>query len=221
MEQMSIENSKHNQKNQQCGNDFQSTSMSDEHNTISATMFISIMDMYEACDSEKSKREVRQKAIQMMRHSEYRASVVEPGEFAVKYALSAPYYLFFTRIEKSEETYNQQLSITFPEILDISLGEIVDSLHLNCRVDFKWLYLQYLLAGQSTNMMIFYTNGKEEELCSNIKMIYVDMPNEYGCHHSKMMILQYKDGGIRVIVSTANLCNDDWQNRTQGSVEHF
>jgi len=220
LEQMSIEDSNYIQRNQQCDSDFQSTSMSDEQNAISATTFTSIMD--QACDSENSRREVRQKAIQMMKRSGYRVSAVEPGEFAVKYALSAPYHLFFTRIEKSKETYNQQFSITFSEILDRSLGEIVDSLHLNCLVDSKWLCLQYLLAGQSTDMIIFYANRIDEgELHSNVTMIYVDMPNEYGCHHSKIMILQYKDGGIRVIVSTANLYNDDWENRTQGSVEHF
>jgi tyrosyl-DNA phosphodiesterase-1 len=220
MEQMSIEDSSHIQSNQQCDSDFQSTSTSNEQNAISATTLTSIMN--QACDSEKSRREVRQKVIQMMRHFGYRVSLVEPGEFAVKYALSAPYHLFFTRIKKSKETYNQQFSITFPEILDRSLGEIVDSLHLNCMVDSEWLCLQYLLAGQSTDMIIFYANRiDEEELRSNITMIYVDMPNEYGCHHSKIMILQYKDGGIRVVVSSANLYSDDWENRTQGSVEHF
>lgn len=31
-----------------------------------------------------------------------------------------------------------------------------------------------------------------------------------------MMLLGYKDGSMRVIVSTANLVEDDWHNRTQG-----
>lgn len=30
------------------------------------------------------------------------------------------------------------------------------------------------------------------------------------------MLLGYKDGSMRVIVSTANLVEDDWHNRTQG-----
>lgn len=33
---------------------------------------------------------------------------------------------------------------------------------------------------------------------------------------SKMMLLGYTDGSMRVIVSTANLVEDDWHNRTQG-----
>lgn len=232
IKQMCIENS--NQEKQQslsntqssCQSTSQSTSQggaaSNERDKSSAATETSIMDMYRACDSEKSRREMRQKAIQMMRRSGYAVSVVEPGEFAVKYALSAPYHLFFTRVEKSKETYDQRFSITFPEILDRSVGEIVESLHLNFMVDVGWLCLQYLLAGQCTDMMIFYGDRVDQEkLGNNITTIHVDMPSRYGCHHTKIMILQYKDNGIRVVVSTANLYSDDWENRTQGSVEHF
>lgn len=31
-----------------------------------------------------------------------------------------------------------------------------------------------------------------------------------------MMLLGYKDGSMRIVVSTANLYFDDWENRTQG-----
>ncbi|EFN87775.1 Probable tyrosyl-DNA phosphodiesterase [Harpegnathos saltator] len=144
-------------------------------------------------------------------------NIVEPGKFAEKYALSLPYHIFFTRIDESRKTYNQQFSITFPEILDISFGEIVNSLHLTYILDVEWLCLQYLLAGQSTNMTILYGERRdEEELDDNITAIHMKMPFEFGCHHSKIMILQYKDNGIRVVVSTANLFFEDWQNSTQG-----
>jgi len=219
MKRMSIESSNHAKDSQQNISDSQSSSTSNEQ---SANSGISIIDMYQACDSENARKEVRKKAIQMMRRSGYEISVVEPGEFALKYAFSAPYHLFYTRIEKSKETYNQQFSITFPEILDRSLGEIVDSLHLNFMVDVGWLCLQYLLAGQHTDMMILYGERVDrEKLGSNITMIRVDMPVRFGCHHSKIMIFQYKDYGIRVVVSTANLYSDDWDNRTQGSVKYY
>nr|XP_012232123.1 PREDICTED: probable tyrosyl-DNA phosphodiesterase [Linepithema humile] len=213
IKQMSLESNDDISDSQQDISDYQSSSTSN----ASSRAGTSIMDMYQACNSEKSRKEVRQKAIQMMRRSGHMVSVVEPGEFAIKYAFSAPYHLFFTRIEKSKETYNQQFSITFPEILDRSLGEIVNSLHLNFMVDVGWLCLQYLLAGQRTDMLILYGDRVDhEKLGSNITMIHVDMPNKFGCHHSKIMILQYKDDGIRVVVSTANLYSDDWENRTQG-----
>lgn len=33
-----------------------------------------------------------------------------------------------------------------------------------------------------------------------------------------MSLLGYKDGSMRVVVSTANLYEDDWENRTQGYI---
>ena len=41
-------------------------------------------------------------------------------------------------------------------------------------------------------------------------------PYPYGTHHTKLMILVYKDNSVRIVVSTANLVPSDWQNRTQG-----
>lgn len=212
MKQMSIESGSYDNKKQNS----QSSSTSSERSSSSKTG-TSIIDQYLACDSEKSRNEFRKTAIQMMKKSGYSVSVVEPGEFAIKYALSAPYHLFFTRVEKSKETYNQQFSITFPEILDISLGEIVNSLHFNFMVDVGWLCLQYLLAGQRAEMTILYGERVDQEkVGSNIILKEIEMPTKFGCHHSKIMILQYKDDGIRIIVSTANLYSDDWENRTQG-----
>ncbi|XP_014475677.1 PREDICTED: probable tyrosyl-DNA phosphodiesterase [Dinoponera quadriceps] len=172
------------------------------------------MDTHQACSSAKSKKEAQQEIMQIMRNSG--RDIVEPGTFASKYALSAPYHIFFTRVEESRETYSQNFSITFPEILDRSFGEIVNSLHLNCKVDVKWLHEQYVLADQCTDMMILCGNRVDEEEIDNIIVKHVDMPSEFGKHHTKMMILQYKDNRIKIVISTANLHFDDWENRTQG-----
>jgi len=90
------------------------------------------LDTYQDFNLKKSRKKVRNKAIHMLKQFGYPIMVVKPGRFAMKYASSAPYHLFFTRIEDSKQTYNQQLSITFSEILDCSLGEIVNSLHKFC-----------------------------------------------------------------------------------------
>lgn len=42
------------------------------------------------------------------------------------------------------------------------------------------------------------------------------MPTPFATSHSKVMLLAYEDGSMRVVVSTANLYEDDWHNRTQG-----
>ncbi|XP_077277817.1 tyrosyl-DNA phosphodiesterase 1-like [Temnothorax americanus] len=217
MEQMSIESSDQTQESQQNISD-----SSSGKNKRKAVTLMSIVDMYQTCNSEESREEVRKIAIQIAiqittEFGGFGVSIAEPGEFVKKYALSAPYHLFYTRVVNSKETYNQQFSVTFPEILDRSLGEIVNSLHLNFMVDVEWLCLQYLLAGQRTDMMILYGNRVDnEKLSSNITIIKVDMPTDFGCHHTKIMILRYKDNGIRVVVFTANLYFSDWFNRTQG-----
>lgn len=198
-----------------CGEDVQECSQSCE--SSGSMEGKSIIQVYQSCTSARSRDEVRQRAIKMMRRQGLEVSVVEPGDFALKYALSAPYHLFFTRVQKSKATYDQQFSITFPEILDRSLGEIVNSLQINFMVDVGWLCLQYLLAGQRTDMLILFGERVDtEKVGLNITMIPVEMPSKFGCHHSKVMVLKYKDDGIRVVVSTANLYSDDWDNRTQG-----
>lgn len=42
------------------------------------------------------------------------------------------------------------------------------------------------------------------------------MPTPFATSHTKMMLIGYKDGSMRVVISTANLYEDDWHNRTQG-----
>lgn len=50
----------------------------------------------------------------------------------------------------------------------------------------------------------------------NVVPMRISMAGGFGIHHAKMMLLGYKDGSMRVVVSTANLYPDDWNNRTQG-----
>ncbi|XP_048512282.1 LOW QUALITY PROTEIN: probable tyrosyl-DNA phosphodiesterase [Athalia rosae] len=175
-----------------------------------------LMTAYAGSSSAASRDAIRLKVIEKIRKSVMKMSIVEPGEFALKYALSAPYHIFLTRVEDAKETHEQQFSITFPEILDKSLGEIVSSLQINFMLDAGWLCAQYLLAAQSSDMLILYGEREDQEkLPPNIKTHHIQMP-AFGCHHSKLMVLKYKNNGIRVVVSTANLYSDDWENRTQG-----
>ncbi|XP_015521405.1 probable tyrosyl-DNA phosphodiesterase [Neodiprion lecontei] len=175
-----------------------------------------LMTAYAGSTTSALRNEMRLKVIEKIRSSGIKMSIVEPGEFALKYALSAPYHLFFTRVEDCKETHDQQFSLTFPEILDRSLGEIVSSLQINFMLDAGWLCAQYLLAGQSSDMLILYGEREDQEkLPPNIKTIHIKMPT-FGCHHSKLMVFKYRNNGIRVVVSTANLYSDDWENRTQG-----
>lgn len=205
-----------NQKKAKTDSSFSSESTSSSSNTNSSSSS-SIAENFSLCKTSAGRENIRRQALEKMRMAGFKANVVEPGEFALKYALSEPYHLFFTRVEKIKETYNQPLSITLPEVLDISLGEIVESLHFNFMIDIGWLCLQYLLAAQSAKMLVFYESRVDTEpLPANITAIEIPKPSAFGCHHTKVSLLKYKDDGIRIIVSTANLYSDDWENRTQG-----
>ncbi|CAH2101303.1 unnamed protein product [Euphydryas editha] len=148
--------------------------------------------------------------------------VIPRGGMAAKHAASAPYHIFYTTISDARETHRQPYSITFLEILDSSLGELKCSLQINFMVEIGWLLSQYYFAGYSAKKLtILYGDD-----CSDMKDInkkkpnvdahYVNMATPFGKHHTKMMILCYEDGSMRVVVSTANLYIDDWENRTQG-----
>ena len=151
--------------------------------------------------------------------------VPKRGKFAMKLARFDHYKIFFTAVQSAPKTWKQKISVTFSELLDKSLGEITSSLHLNFVINIGWICSEYLLAGQKPNLLIYYgeredktldKNGKEVPLPDNIKAHRIVCPSSYGCHHSKISMLQYQNGGIRVIVSTANLYKDDWAYRTQG-----
>ena len=45
------------------------------------------------------------------------------GTFNEKFALSAPYHLFYTTVDGEEKTHSQLISVTFHEILDFTLQE--------------------------------------------------------------------------------------------------
>ncbi|XP_014612770.1 PREDICTED: probable tyrosyl-DNA phosphodiesterase isoform X1 [Polistes canadensis] len=183
----------------------------------SSTDNTSLMDMYLSSKDCKEREQMRNKAIKMMKREGFQIYEVTPGQFIHKYKRASPYNIFFTRIRKSTQTSNESLTVTFPEILDISLGEIKSSLQINFMVDVGWLCLQYLLAAQKANITIVYQDRMDnEKLGDNITLVRVAAPSRFGCHHTKMMILKYQDGGIRIVMSTANLYEDDWENRTQG-----
>ncbi|XP_047518900.1 probable tyrosyl-DNA phosphodiesterase [Pieris napi] len=186
-------------------------------------------------DSVKINREKSQNQEQKVRDSDYRPIVPptrkyseyfkvipEKNKMAAKHDACAPYYIFYTTITDAKETHTQPYSISFQEILDFSLGELKCSLQINFMVDVSWLLAQYYFAGYSAKKLtILY--GEE---CPDLKTIsqkkphvdahYVTMATPFGKHHTKMMVLCYEDGSLRVVVSTANLYVDDWENRTQG-----
>ncbi|XP_050327874.1 probable tyrosyl-DNA phosphodiesterase [Bactrocera neohumeralis] len=153
---------------------------------------------------------------------DYIPVVLEKGHAAEKLERAAPYNFFLTAITDSKLTHHEPLTITLLEILDESLGEIESSVQINFMVDIGWLLGHYYFAGiMGTPLLVLY--GDETPELANISKTHpevtavkVNMPTAFATSHAKVMLLGYTDGSMRVVISTANLYEDDWHNRTQG-----
>ena len=178
------------------------------------------LESYKAADTIEAKDKLREffRIITQVVH-DGEVCIRDHGSFIDKFKASAPYHWFFTTVEKARLTYDQPFSVSFNEIIDYKVGEIVDSLHINFMVSVSWLILQYVLAYQNPKMTVFYGTLMDPDFRRDIfdmKFVEVKMPGDFGCHHSKVSILKYKDNSIRILISTANLYLRDWQTRTQG-----
>ncbi|XP_052890369.1 probable tyrosyl-DNA phosphodiesterase [Anopheles moucheti] len=149
--------------------------------------------------------------------------VVAPrGRMADKLAAAAPYNFFLTTITDSQPTHTEPLSITFQELLDPSLGELECSLQMNYLVDIDWLLKHYSLAGYQNVPLLVLHGDETPELSTvsqekpNVTALKVEIKTPFGVHHTKMGLYGYRDGSMRVVISTANLYENDWYNRIQG-----
>lgn len=156
---------------------------------------------------------------------EYRKEYLENtpwrGSVNAKLDAAEPYHFFLTRIKDSHSTYGEDLSITFPELLDHSLGDLEHSLHINFMVELPWLLAQYAVTGRVNPSMTILYGVDDEDLgrpAKHLKLtaIRVKSPFPFGHHHTKMTIFFYKDKSLRFAIYTANLIESDWENRTQG-----
>lgn len=145
-------------------------------------------------------------------------SVVVPrGRMAEKLAAAAPYNFFLTTVTDSEPTHTEPLSITFQELLDPSLGELECSVQMTFMIDIDWLLEHYSLAGYENSPLLILHGEEIPELISpTVTALQVEIKTTVGVHHTKMGLYGYRDGSMRVVISTANLYEDDWHNRTQG-----
>ncbi|KAH8263036.1 hypothetical protein KR044_003546 [Drosophila immigrans] len=153
---------------------------------------------------------------------DYIPVVVEKGRMAAKLERAAPYNMFLTAITDSKPTHQEPLSITLQEILDESLGEIESSVQINFMIDIGWLLGHYYFAGILDKPLLVLYGDESPELLGigkfkpQVTAIRVKMPTPFSTSHTKLMLLGYADGSMRVVISTANLYEDDWHNRTQG-----
>lgn len=157
---------------------------------------------------------------ELLRNSQSQPS--EKGKMAEKLKNAAPYNFFLAKVVNSPRTYTDPLSIGFQELFDPSLGDLESTVQFNCIVDINWLMDEYSLARiDCLPLLILFGQDREglesiNKSIPNVTAIKVNVPFQYGVHHTKMMFLLYKDKSMRVVVSTANLYREGWHNRVQG-----
>lgn len=92
-------------------------------------------DSVDGCIASRSLDDANSKALPKVNIHDYIKVVVPKSKMAEKLAAARPYNYFLTSITSSTPTHNEQLSITFQEILDPSLGELECSVQINFMVD--------------------------------------------------------------------------------------
>lgn len=90
-------------------------------------------------------------------------------------------------------------------------------------IDIEWLMNKYPSGNRSKPVLIITGNVGAEMRADahkykNVSLASARLEIAYGTHHTKMMILKYSHG-LRVVIHTANLIENDWEQKTQGSVK--
>ncbi|KAK6638251.1 hypothetical protein RUM44_008680 [Polyplax serrata] len=168
--------------------------------------------------------------------NEYLLTCKWRGLVDAKLSGSAPYHFFLTGVKELPKSLDEDLTITFPgkcnpfcvvslpphlELLDKSLGTLEHSLHVNFMIELPWLLAQYALSDIVNPSMTILYGVDDDDLRhppKHLKLtaIQVKSPYPFGHHHTKLSIFFYTDKSVRFVVSTANLLESDWEERTQG-----
>ena len=132
-----------------------------------------------------------------------------------------PMSVFLTKIRDSPPTHKDPRSVYMADLLHPKLGDLKKSLQINFMVEWDWLKMNYEVTKNDAKPLLII-HGEEnidlsrERLPENVRAVRVKPRYPFGTHHSKVMLLQYSDDSVRIVVSTANLVASDWENRTQG-----
>ena len=134
---------------------------------------------------------------------------------------SEPYRFLLSKVQDCPESHKDPYSIFLADLLCPSLGALAASLQINFMVELDFLTMCYEVHNvQDLPLVILYGHENPDlthtSLPSNIRAVRVKPKHPFGTHHTKMIVMSYKCGGVRVVVHTANLVSSDWENRTQG-----
>ncbi|CAH1131652.1 unnamed protein product [Ceutorhynchus assimilis] len=136
------------------------------------------------------------------------------SHFAEKHPRSNPFFIFYTPSSGSD------VSCTFSDVIDRDLGIIASSVHVSHVVDLEWLLSIYAECGQSTTMHV--VGSCVSQLDNNVHNKEVKVTRMLSnhvfstVHHAKFSILEYIDGSMRLIITSANLSDNDWTQHVNG-----
>ncbi|BFZ07683.1 hypothetical protein BsWGS_10722 [Bradybaena similaris] len=134
-----------------------------------------------------------------------------------------PVSFFLTKVHDIPSRFNTTGAMSLKDILSESMGELKESCHFNFMFDIPWLVRQYPEAYRKLPILLVHGEQGRDELSmraeiqnySNITLCRAPLEIPYGTHHTKMMLLLYS-AGLRVVIHTANLIQNDWHQKTQG-----
>ncbi|KAI9557608.1 hypothetical protein GHT06_017436 [Daphnia sinensis] len=139
-----------------------------------------------------------------------------------KVEASAPVHYFLCAVANEPETWDQPLTLRFADLFHPSLGLLQQSMQMNFMVELGWLLAQYCQHKVQRKPLLVIYGAESEELLEaksrvpTINTIRVKPKYPFGSHHTKMSLMYYEDGSLRVVVHTGNLIESDWEDRTQG-----
>uniref|UniRef100_A0A670YDB8 Tyrosyl-DNA phosphodiesterase 1 n=1 Tax=Pseudonaja textilis TaxID=8673 RepID=A0A670YDB8_PSETE len=149
----------------------------------------------------------------------------DPSEVQDKWDLlngQNPFRFFLTKVKGIKSKYNSG-ALHIKDILSPLFGTLVSSAQFNYCIDVEWLVQQYPKEFRDKPLLIVHGEKRESKAelhedahpYKNVRLCQAKLDIAFGTHHTKMMLLNYEEG-LRVVIHTSNLIDDDWYQKTQG-----